>query len=77
MNVAFISDQISNKVMASGLSIEAQFTTILVAISAPILGVLADQFGVGIALILLSLGTLLLYFFVRIQDGRSPWVARN
>jgi len=32
MNVAFISDQISHKVMASGLSVEAQFTTILAAI---------------------------------------------
>jgi len=68
MNVAYISDQISQRVMASGLSIEAQLTTILVAIFAPILGALADAFGVGPALTILGAGTLLFYFFVRIQD---------
>jgi len=50
MNVAFISDQISNKVMASGLSVESQVTTILMAILSPLLGLLADNFGIGIAL---------------------------
>ncbi|MBC8509341.1 MAG: MFS transporter [Anaerolineales bacterium] len=68
MNVANISDQISQRVMASGLSIEAQFTTILVAIFAPILGALADVFGVGLALTVLGAGTLLLYSFVRVQE---------
>ncbi|KAA3659478.1 MAG: MFS transporter [Chloroflexi bacterium] len=67
MNVAFISDQISHKVMASGLSVEAQFTTILVAVLAPILGVLADTFGVGIALTVLGAGTFLLYSFVKVK----------
>lgn len=68
MNVSYISDQISQRVMASGLSIEAQFTTVLVAIFAPILGALADAFGVGLALTILGAGTLLFYFFVRIQE---------
>ena len=68
MNVAYVSDQISQRVMASGLSIEAQFTTILVAIFAPILGALADTFGVGLALTILGAGTLLFYTFVRVQD---------
>jgi len=71
MNVAFISDQISHKVMASGLSIEAQFTTILVAIFAPLLGALADSYGVGLALAAFGAGTLILYLFVRVKD-RTP-----
>ena len=71
MNVAYISDQISQHVMASGLSIEAQFTTILVAIFAPILGALADAFGVGLALAILGAGTLLFYFFVRVQNSKQ------
>jgi hypothetical protein len=50
MNVALISDQIASSVMAAGLSAESQFTTILLAILAPILGALADRFGIGIAL---------------------------
>jgi len=68
MNVAFISDRISHKVMASGLSVEAQVATILVAIFAPVMGALADSFGVGIALICLSLVALFSYLFVSVQN---------
>jgi len=74
INVAFISDQISHKVMASGLSVEAQFTTILVALFAPILGALADNFGVGMALAVFGVGALFLYAFVRVGE-RSPVVS--
>ncbi len=55
MNVALISDQISNQVMAAGLSTESQFTTILMALIAPILGALADRFNVGVALACLGI----------------------
>lgn len=68
MNVAYISDQISQRVMASGLSIEAQFTTVLVAIFAPVLGALADAYGVGLALTILGAGTLAFYIVVRIRE---------
>ena len=68
MNVAFVSDQISHKIMASGLSVEAQITTILVAILAPVMGALADSFGVGTALIGLSLAALFCYVFVSIKN---------
>jgi MFS family permease len=74
INVAFISDQISHKVMASGLSVETQFTTIIAAIFAPILGALADAFGVGAALAVLGAGTFIFYFNVRVQD--KPTTAR-
>ncbi len=68
MNMSFISDQISNTVMASGLSVESQFTTILTAIFAPILGALADRFSIGTALMILAGGVLLLIFFVRVDE---------
>lgn len=68
MNVSFISDQISTRVMASGLSVESQFRTLTAAILSPLLGALADQFGVGVALTILAGGTLLLYFFVRVDE---------
>jgi MFS family permease len=74
INVAFISDQISHKVMASGLSVEAQFTTLLVAIFAPILGALADNFGVGVALAVFGVGAIFLYTLVRVGE-RSPAVS--
>ncbi len=68
MNVSFISDQISHRVMASGLSVESQFTTLLAAIFAPILGALADFFGVGVALMILAAGVLLLFVVVRVDE---------
>ena len=71
MTVSFISDQISHKVMASGLSVEAQFTTLLVVIFAPILGFVADHFGVGLALAMFGVSALFFYLFVRVQES-SP-----
>lgn len=69
ITVAFISDQISHHVMASGLSVETQLTTILVAIFAPILGVLADLFGIGLALAILGAGMVLFFFLARVQES--------
>ena len=68
MNVAYISDQIESRIMASGLSVEAQLSTIFSALFAPLLGFLADQFGVGSALALLGGGILLGYLFVRVDE---------
>jgi len=70
MNVAFVSDQISHRVMASGLSVESQVTTILVAVFSPILGALADRFGVGTALATLGVGMLLLAPLAKVKDKR-------
>ena len=68
MNVAYISDQIESRIMASGLSVEAQFSTILGAIFAPLLGLLADQFGVGSALAIFGIGALLAFLFIRVDE---------
>ena len=54
MNVSFISDKIPHKMMASGLSVESQLTTISMAIMAPIMGILADLLGVGTALLIMG-----------------------
>ncbi|RMF44067.1 MAG: MFS transporter, partial [Anaerolineae bacterium] len=68
MNVAFISDQIASRVMASGLSVESQGTTLLTAGFALLLGALADALGVGTALAALGALTLLLYALIRVQE---------
>lgn len=67
MNVAIISDMISHKTMASGLSVESQVTTTTMAIAAPILGALADKLGVGLALAAFGGIMLIISFFVRIR----------
>lgn len=67
MNVAFISDQISSQVMASGLSVESQATTLLMAIISPILGALADTWGVGTALTCMGIVMLATAFLARVK----------
>ena len=67
MNVAFISDQISSQVMASGLSVESQATTLLMAIISPILGALADAWGVGSALACIGGVMLVTAFLARVS----------
>ncbi len=69
MTVSFISDQISHRVMASGLSVESQFTTLLVVIFAPILGKIADAYGVGPALAIFGLGALGMYLLARVKPA--------
>lgn len=71
MNVAFISDQISHRVMASGLSVEAQFTTLFVVLFAPIIGYIADLAGVGVALAIFGIGMLVLYLFIRVGESQT------
>ncbi len=68
MDVAYISDQIESRVMASGLSAEAQLTTILTALIAPGIGFLADRFGVGLALSALGAGLLAVYALVKVRE---------
>jgi len=68
MNVSYISDQISHRVMASGLSVESQAKTILAAGFAPLLGYFADLLGVGPALAILGAGVLAMYALVRVDE---------
>jgi len=49
--VGYVADLISHRSMATGLSLEVQFRTVLMAGFAPILGFLADRLGVGIAVL--------------------------
>ena len=61
LTVGFVSEQISEQVMAAGLSGESQVKTILVALLAPLVGFLADTVGIPVALG--STGILLLIVF--------------
>jgi MFS family permease len=67
--VGYISELIANRVMASGLSGESQVKTILVALLAPLMGLLADAIGVAGAL--LCMGALLLVLSPFLRVGRE------
>jgi len=67
LNVGFISEKLSSKVMASGLSLESQMKTIFVAILSPLMGFLADVLGIGLAIVILSCLTLLVFPFIKVR----------
>ena len=69
--VSYISDRISHQVMASGLSVESQVTTLMMAAIAPLLGWLADSLGVGAALALMGLAMVAFSWAVRAR-GAEP-----
>jgi len=69
MVVGYISERIDHRLMATGLSVETQVRTVLTAILAPILGLLADRLGVGQAVLILGGAACLAYPFVRVRDG--------
>ncbi len=67
MNVAYISDQIASRVMASGLSVESVIRTLLASGLALLLGVLADLLGVGPALAVLAFLIAALFPILRVE----------
>lgn len=68
MNVALVSDNVQNRVLASGFSIESQTATLLVAILAPLFGVIADFGGLGAGLASMGALLLVLAFLVRVRE---------
>ena len=71
INVGVISDQISSRIMASGLSAESQLTTLFSAALAPTLGFLVDKWGLGFGLSALGTLMFLVYFPVRVLEQES------
>jgi len=71
LSVAFISDHIDSGVMASGLSIESQLTSLALVVLSPLLGALADRFGVSVALTELGSAMVLIAWLVRVKDRET------
>ena len=65
--LGYISDQIKGSVMATGLSGESQLKTLFVAVISPLFGIAADSFGLGRALLILSLVPAVLFPVIRIK----------
>ena len=73
MMVGYLSDVIPQRVMASGLSVESQLKTVLLAVLAPAVGRIADGLGVGPALTLIAGGALLVAPLLRVAaSGEVP-----
>ena len=67
INIGFISENIPSKIMASGLSAESQIKTFFAAVLAPLVGFMADKIGIGIALLILSGLTIVMFPIFKIE----------
>jgi len=67
MIVGYLADRMDHCAMASGLSVEAQLRTLFMAAMAPIVGWMADQLGVGAAIVVISLAVLLISPLFRLR----------
>ncbi|MFO7896732.1 MAG: MFS transporter, partial [Candidatus Cloacimonadales bacterium] len=54
LNVDLISNLVPHHIMASGLSLESQVKTLLIAIFAPMMGWMADNYGIGAGFLILA-----------------------
>lgn len=71
MIVGYLSDLIPQRTMATGLSVESQLRTLLMAVIAPVIGLLADWGGVGMALVFVALGAAFIFPFLRVRGGKT------
>ena len=69
--VGYLADRMEHCSMASGLSVEVQLRTIIMAGMAPTLGWLADRVSVGGALVYVSVGVLLITPLLIIRDEKG------
>ena len=65
--VSYIGDNIPDVSMATGLSVESQMKTFFIIIISPIMGLLADNFGVAFAFMGISILMAAAYIFAKIN----------
>ena len=54
IGVAYVSELFNDEVLATALSTNSQTKSLLAALIAPILGFVADKYGVGISLLVIA-----------------------
>jgi len=69
--IGYLADRMDHCSMASGLSVEAQLRTLIMAGLAPLLGWLADRVGVGAGILLVSVAVLLIAPLLIVRDERG------
>jgi len=68
MIIGYLADRMEHRSMASGLSVEVQLRTLIMAGMAPLVGWLADLMGVGAAISVVSLCILLLVPILAVRE---------
>lgn len=71
IGVAYVSNTVDQRILASTLSTESQLKSLSAAILAPIIGIFADYLGVGSAIMMVSLIMILLVPFYWAKDVKE------
>jgi MFS family permease len=72
MLVGYLSEVIPHQAMATGLSVESEVRALIMAGLFPLIGLLADRVGVGLALVMVALGGVILSPILRVpQTGQA------
>jgi MFS family permease len=69
--VGYLAGIIPHHTMATGLSVETQLRTLLVAGLAPLAGLLADSIGIGEALVVIAVAAALGSIALRLRDNKA------
>ena len=67
--IGLLSSRIPAAAMASGLSVESQSKTLIVALLAPLIGFLMDTFGLGRSFIILAVFLAVLYPVILLKES--------
>ena len=68
IGISYISDKSNNDILATVLSVQSQAVTIFTAITALLMGYLADKYGIGNAILITSLIFIILFPLYRLKE---------
>jgi hypothetical protein len=77
MGISYVSDMVQQSILATALSAESQITTLFTAIIAVSIGLCADHFGIGNAMIIISLALLLTTPMFHARDKKKQYVEQR
>jgi hypothetical protein len=69
--VAYLSNTVEQRVLASTLSTDSQVKSLSAALLAPIIGIFADSLGVGVAIMIISLSMIVLTPLYRLKERQG------
>jgi predicted MFS family arabinose efflux permease len=71
MEVSYVAEMMKQDVLATGLSVQSQASSLAAAVVALLIGFFADQYGIGSSLIIVSLMLLLTTPFYLAKEDKN------
>ena len=70
IGISIVAERLDKDILATALSAESQAETLFAALLAPVIGFVADQWGIGVALMVVSAGLVMLMPLFSAGKGR-------